>query len=236
MKRLKHFALPGLTLVGYLAGYAISTRASIVAQTAIAQTQAGQIRQGPSFQSTIPAQPLNQPLPMWPNQPKDATYWSIDDIRKAHTTLSAAAAAGKTMDPNSILHDMPYWTRTHSLFVVHRPRYDKPRRSITKKMSQWADAEQHQGYAQFIVIMGGTGMIVAGGEIQNRQNLPDRGGPVPGEYRGQPVGGGETFKVKEGDWVSIPPNIPAWFQPDAGGLTYMVMKINAMLYPWDLIR
>jgi len=236
MKRLTHSAL-GLALLGYLTGYSASPRAPMRAQTPAAQTQAGQSRQGPSYQSTIPATPLNQPIPMWPNQPKDATHWSIDDIRKAHATLAAAAAAGRTMDPNSALHDMPYWSRTHSLFIIHRPHYARPRPSnVAKTVSQWEDAEQHAGYAQFIVIMGGSGSIVAGGQIRNAVSLSEKGRQLPGEYRGQPVAGGETFRVKEGDWVSIPANVPAWFQPDTGGLTYMAMKVNAMLYPWELIR
>jgi len=37
--------------------------------------------------------------------------------------------------------------------------------------------------------------------------------------------------------MSIPPNAPAQFSSKSlGGLTYTVMKVNAMLYPWDLIR
>ena len=55
--------------------------------------------------------------------------------------------------------------------------------------------------------------------------------------RGAAITGGETFMLKEGDWVSIPPNSPSQFKADSvDGLTYMVMKINAQLYPWDLTR
>jgi hypothetical protein len=183
-------------------------------------------RPGPSFQSVIPAPSLNQPVPLWPNQPSETTYWSIADIRKAHQTLAAADKAGRTLDPNRALHDFPYWTRTHALFVAHVEGHPAAGRS----------AAQHAGYAQFIVIMGGSGTVVAGGTLEDRVALAEGGREIPGEWRGAAIAGGETFTVSEGDWLSIPPDTPAQFKADASGLTYMVMKINAMLYPWDLVR
>lgn len=210
--------------IGCATGYGLSPAGSVGAQQGDPNAVNGQ-HQPPEFKSTIPAPQLRQPVPMWPNQPKNATYWSIDDIRKAHATLSAAYAAGRPVDPNGALHDFPYWTRTHSLFVAHTPHGQTG-----------ATAGQHAGYAQFIVIMGGTGRVIAGGRIDRREPLVDAGRAIPGEFRGPSIAGGETFTLKEGDWVSIPPDTPAQFQADAGGLTYMVMKINAMLYPWDLIR
>jgi len=38
--------------------------------------------------------------------------------------------------------------------------------------------------------------MIVGGKIANRQNLRDKDGIIPGEYRGQPIEGGQTFKVK----------------------------------------
>jgi hypothetical protein len=210
--------------IGCAAGYGLSPAGLLRAQQGDPNAVNGQ-HQPPEFRSTIPAPQLRQPVPMWPNQPKDATYWSIDDIRRAHATLSAAHAAGRAVDPNSTLHDFPYWTRTHALFIYHTPNGQTG-----------ATASQHAGYAQFIVIMGGTGSVVAGGQIDKRELLIEAGRSIPGEYRGASITGGEAFKLKEGDWVSIPADMPAQFQADPGGLTYMVMKVNAMLYPWDLIR
>jgi len=46
--------------------------------------------------------------------------------------------------------------------------------------------------------------MIVGGKIANWQNLMDKDGPVPGEYRGQPIVGGQTFKVKAGDCLLIP--------------------------------
>jgi mannose-6-phosphate isomerase-like protein (cupin superfamily) len=225
MKRLANLALVAVIVVGFIAGYAISPAATIAAQRGSDPNLVNGHHQPPEFKSVIPAPQLRQPVPMWPNQPQNATYWSIDDIRAAHETISAAHRSGKKIDPNSTLHDFPYWTRTHSLFIYHTPQNEAGRR-----------AHQHAGYSQFIVIMGGTGSVVAGGQLQNPAVLIEDGRPIPGELRGPSISGGETFTLKEGDWISIPPNTPAQFKAEAGGLTYMVMKVNAMLYPWELIR
>jgi hypothetical protein len=85
--------------------------------------------------------------------------------------------------------------------------------------------------------MGGSGTLVAGGSVQNARVLSDSGRQIPGELRGASISGGKTYALETGDMVSIPPNTPAQFvAKGAGGLTYMSMKVNAMLYPWDLIR
>jgi len=43
-------------------------------------------------------------------------------------------------------------------------------------------------------------------------------------------------KVKPGDWLLIPPDTPHQPKPDAGGFSYMIMKINVGVYPWSLVR
>jgi hypothetical protein len=215
----------GLVVAGIMMGYALSPSGRISAQRSGDPNAVNGQHQPPEFKSTIPAPQLRQPVPMWPSQPMRATYWSADDIRKAHQTVSAAYKAGKTVDPNSALHDFPYWTRTHSLFVYHTP-----------ENAAGDTAQQHAGYSQFIVIMGGTGSVIAGGELQRKTVLTEGGRQISGEYRGTSIAGGQSFELREGDWLSIPPDTPAQFKAGAEGLTYMVMKVNAMLYPWDLIR
>jgi hypothetical protein len=163
---------------------------------------------------------------MWPNQPNHATHWSIADIQKAHRTLADAELSGKTIDPNSTLHNFPYWTRTHSMFIYHVPQ-----------KATGLTAQQHLGYAQFIVIMGGSGTAIANGELASPETLTEGGQPIFGELRASSITGGDTFRIKERDWLSIPPNVPLQITADSpGGLTYMTMKVNAGLYPWDLIR
>ena len=192
-----------------------------------AQQEVGPPPPAPVWESTTPApRTLRSDLTLWPHQPTAATHWSIHDIRAAHDRLAEAERDGRSLDPNTTLHDFPYWTRTHSLFIRHAPQ------------GETGDtAEQHLGYAQFLVVMGGTGEIRAGGRLLDPAVLIEEGRAIPGELRGPAIDGADRFMVGPGDWVSIPPDTPTQVTTNAdGGLTYMVMKVNAMLYPWELIR
>jgi hypothetical protein len=208
-------------LLGTIAGYQMSPSPSLAAQRGGAEPWK------PTWQTPVPAPSLPAGArTMWPQQPKAAMHWSIDDVKKAHQALANAEIGGKSVDPNSVLHDFPYWTRTHAMFIQH-----------VSQSSSGDTAQQHLGYAQFIVIMGGTGTAVAGGELRSAQTLVEQGRQVPGELRGRTVAGGDTFQLNEGDLLSIPPNTPVQFKATSrGGLTYMVTKLNAMVYPWELIR
>src|SRR6267142_2168137 len=127
-------------------------------------------------------------------------------------------------------------TRGFSMFMLYRMFRDKPVPSLTKVNSVLDDAEQHAGAYDFYIFTGGTGEMILGGKIANQQNLKDKDGTIPGEYRGQPVVGGKTYKVKAGDWLLIPPDTPHQPKPDPGGFSYFIMKINVGVYPWNLIR
>lgn len=214
-------------LIGLCAGYAAYTVNAGGAGASASQEEVGPYPPPPTWETAMPAVRIAREMrTLWPNQPTRATHWSIDDIRRAHETLAEAERSGRTMDPNDALHDFPYWTRTHSLFIRH-----------VSANAGGDTAEQHLGYAQFIVIMGGDGEIRAGGRIENAATLVEDGRQMPGELRGTSIAGGERFEVGPGDWVSIPANTPTQVTTHAGGgLTYMVMKINAMLYPWEFIR
>src|SRR5207247_2343725 len=113
---------------------------------------------------------------------------------------------------------------------------DKPVLSLTKVNSVLDDAEQHAGAYDFYIFTGGTGEMILGGKIANRQHLQDKDGIIPGEYRGQPVVGGQTYKVKAGDWLLIPPDTQHQPKPDPGGFSYFIMKINVGAYLGRLIR
>jgi len=78
------------------------------------------------------------------------------------------------------------------------------------------------------VVTGGTGEMIVGGKIANRQNLHDKDGIIPGNI-GAADRRGQTFKVKAGDWLLIPPDTPHQPKPDVGGFSYMIMKINVGL-------
>jgi mannose-6-phosphate isomerase-like protein (cupin superfamily) len=166
---------------------------------------------------TLPSQP-----PAWsrvgitPEQ--RIAYWSAADLSKAHEKLSAAAAAGQPAPASRDLVELQM-TRTHAWNLLHRfPRKEPP------------TAEEHAGVTDVYFITHGTGTIVVGGEIADR-----RPGNQPGEFRGQVIKGGTSYKVQAGDILSIPPNAPHLTQPDPGGVTYMLVKINVGMYPWSLV-
>ena len=68
--------------------------------------------------------------------------------------------------------------------MLYRAHREQPVLSLTKVNRVWDDAEQHSGVYDFYVFTGGAGEMIVGGKIANRQNLMDKDGPVPGEYRG----------------------------------------------------
>jgi len=203
-------------------------------------------------QSEQPTQQQAQPevMPFGYNRPgspalaPDAPppmYWSADDIKKAHMDMAARAAAAMNQAGSGSTQaigggPVRARTRNFSMSMLYRLHREQPVASLTKVNSVWDDGEQHAGVYDFYIITGGSGEMIVGGKIANRQNLADKDGPVPGEYRGQPIVGGQTYRVKAGDWLLIPPDAPHQPKPDAGGFSYMIMKINVGMYPWSLVR
>jgi mannose-6-phosphate isomerase-like protein (cupin superfamily) len=161
-------------------------------------------------------------VPLWVDQPTKTSYWSVDDIRRAHAAFEAADASGQP-PTGPVLPGMPLQTRTHVYFVEHRAA------------GAPSPAEAHEGASDVYVIMGGSGTVNTGGEIVNRKSFVGPDGPVPGEYRGSGIEGGTSFTVKEGDLLSIPPGVPSQAIAGPDGLTYLVLRINVGLYPWNLI-
>jgi mannose-6-phosphate isomerase-like protein (cupin superfamily) len=236
MKRLFFAGLVIGILGGFYAGrHANPTPGSLIPTVFAQQPQPAQQT------GTLPFG-FNRPglQPLAPDAPQPM-HWSIDDIRKAHDEMAArarqaAAPAGGSSQAVGGGSLIRVRTRTHSMTMLFRRHREAPVSSLTGVMSRWDDAEQHAGVYDFYVITGGTGEMVVGGEIEARKNLTSPDGLVPGEYRGQPIKGGQTFRVKPGDWLLIPPDAPHQPKPDPGGLSYMLMKINVGMYPWNLIR
>ena len=179
--------------------------------------------------------------PLAPDAPPP-TYWNIDDIDKAHAQLADRAAKALTQAGTGSTQAfgggsaVRLRTRNFTMSMLYRAHRTQPVLSLTKVNSVWDDAEQHAGVYDFYVFTGGSGEMIVGGKIANRQNLMDKEGPIPGEYRGQPIVGGQTFRIKKGDWLVIPPDAPHQPKPDAGGFSYMIMKINVGMYPWALVH
>jgi mannose-6-phosphate isomerase-like protein (cupin superfamily) len=152
-------------------------------------------------------------VPLAPDHGK-VTHWTGDALKQVHTTL-AARSNGKILSRPFDLIDLPF-TRTHYFDVVHRPQ-----------MTTAPTAEQHEGVTDVYYIIGGSGTVTVGGEIDGRRTVANRWGEYQGTLRG-----GQVFKVKSGDLLMVPPNAPHASQGDAGGLTYVLLKINVGLYPW----
>src|SRR4029077_18249315 len=83
------------------------------------------------------------------------------DLQKAHAAL-AARSNGRILSKPRDLVPLPM-TRTHMFDVVHRPQ-----------TAGDATAEQHEGVTDLYVILGGSGRLTVGGEITNRQVIPNR--------------------------------------------------------------
>ena len=228
--------------IGFIAGYALKP-----APHSSASAQSGDFSLVPAAlaqEKKSEVMPFNYNSPREPALAPDAPptmYWSVDDLRKAHSELAEVAAkamkeAGTGSSQSFGGGPIHVSSRNFSIFQLYRLHREQPVASLTKVNSVWDDAEQHAGAYDFYVITGGTCEMIVGGKIANRQNLMDKDGPVPGEYRGQPIIGGQTFKVKAGDCLLIPPDQPHQPKPDAGGFSYVIMKINVGVYPWSLIR
>ena len=139
MKVLLPFMMMGCGVVGYFVGYSVGPEASVLAQ---AQTGAPSLER-PGW------------APLAPDQPAKEQYWSVDDLRKMHAERAAAAAAGKPMPYLALLLG-----RTHTIGLITRLPHDKPIPSnITGRISQWDDAEQHQGVSDIYVVAGGSGTM-----------------------------------------------------------------------------
>jgi len=155
-------------------------------------------------------------IPLAPDQGQPV-HWSAAELRTVHETLSARSNGRILSQPFDLL-ELPF-TRTHFFNVVHRP-----------PATGAPTAEQHAGVTDIYIVLGGSGTLTLGGEIEDRREVASR----PGEYLGR-LRGGQDYRVAAGDIVSVPPGTPHASSGDQGGLTYMLLKVNVGLYPWSLV-
>ena len=146
-------------------------------------------------------------------------HYSGANLRKAHTELQARAKGGVAANPRDVFP--PLVTRTHSYIMVHRGQ--------GQNTGALPNGEQHEGVTDVYFVVGGSGTVFVGGELENRRISR------PGEYLG-PLKGGQGFKLQAGDILNVPPNMAHGTLPDAGGMTYVLMKVNVGIYPWSLIN
>jgi mannose-6-phosphate isomerase-like protein (cupin superfamily) len=83
------------------------------------------------------------------------------------------------------------------------------------------EAEQHQLWADQMVVDKGTVTLVTGGTILEQHSVPNQ----PGEIRGSDIKGGKEVVLHAGDIVHIPAGLPHMVKLAPGSTTtYLVFK------------
>jgi len=206
----------GTLVLAFLLGYAIGPARSAAIQSAVSAAQGGS-QPAPAAGALPPGDYSRMQLAPDQGEP---TLFAGADLRKAHAELQARAQSGQPLsNPRDLMK--PMVTRTHSFILMHRPEI--------RNRAQAPNAEQHEGVTDVYLVVAGSGTVTVGGVIDNKRI------GRPGEYTG-PINGGKPFKLQAGDILDIPPNMPHATVPDAGGMTYVLMKVNVGLYPWSLIN
>jgi mannose-6-phosphate isomerase-like protein (cupin superfamily) len=205
-------------VVAYLAGYGAGPSGRAAGQAARGATQSAGAAQTPPLAGALPPGDYSR-IQLAADQGEPFLY-SGANLRTAHTQMQSRASGGQVASNQRDLMT-PRVTRTHSFVMVHR--------SQPQTASQAPSAEQHEGVTDVYFVVGGSGTVTVGGEIENRRISR------PGEFLG-PIKGGTPFKLQTGDILNIPPNMPHATIADAGGMTYVLMKVNVGMYPWSLIN
>jgi mannose-6-phosphate isomerase-like protein (cupin superfamily) len=87
--------------------------------------------------------------------------------------------------------------------------------------SQSGQAELHEKFADFYVVVAGQATLVSGGHIVNGATS------APGEVRGDSIQDGKETTLKKGDIVHIPANIPHQIMLAKGDtFQYFVIKVQ----------
>jgi mannose-6-phosphate isomerase-like protein (cupin superfamily) len=146
-----------------------------------------------------------------------ASHWPIDRLLKAADDMKSKEASGQ-MELTYLPMEMPYmpWTPTYFMAYARRAQPSRP--------------EQHEGVTDVHYVFQGSATMVLGGELVDKTSAR-----APGEYNANTIRGGKEIRVKAGDIVSIPPNVPHSATPDPGGYARVNLKINVGLYPWGLV-
>ncbi len=87
--------------------------------------------------------------------------------------------------------------------------------------SQSGKAELHEKFADFYVVVDGKATLVSGGKMVNGKTT------ALGEVRGDSIEGGKETKLKKGDIVHIPANIPHQLTLSKGDtFQYFIVKVQ----------
>jgi mannose-6-phosphate isomerase-like protein (cupin superfamily) len=89
--------------------------------------------------------------------------------------------------------------------------------------SKSGKAELHEKFADFYFVVGGEATLVSGGRIVNSSTT------APGEVRGDSVQDGRETKLKKGDIVHIPANIPHQLVlAEGASFQYFIVKVQEL--------
>src|SRR5579859_6776527 len=131
----------GAALLGFIAGYLYkSSPHSSLLPSAVAQEKKD-------------VMPFGYNSPHHPALAPDAppvTFWSGDDLCKAHSELAEVAskalkASGSGSSQSFGGGPVHISTRNFSIFQLYRAHREQPVQSLTKVNSVWDDAEMHAG-------------------------------------------------------------------------------------------
>jgi mannose-6-phosphate isomerase-like protein (cupin superfamily) len=87
--------------------------------------------------------------------------------------------------------------------------------------TQSGKAELHEKFADFYVVVAGDATLVSGGKMVNGATT------APGEVRGDSIQDGKETKLKKGDIVHIPANIPHQLLLSKGdSFQYFIVKVK----------
>lgn len=103
---------------------------------------------------------------------------------------------------------------------------------VTRSAARPGVAESHEGASDIFFAIAGSGRIVTGGTINAPAPLPG----MPGELRGASMTGGQSYDLKPGALINIPPSTAYTFAPDQSGLTLVRLTINVGMHPWSLVQ
>jgi mannose-6-phosphate isomerase-like protein (cupin superfamily) len=93
--------------------------------------------------------------------------------------------------------------------------------SMLAYRTQSGKAELHEKFADFYVVVAGNATLVSGGKMVNGATT------APGEVRGDSIQDGQETKLKKGDVVHIPANIPHQLVLSKGDtFQYFIVKVK----------
>ena len=121
------------------------------------------------------------------------THYSAETLRKAHLALQARAKVRSGRRRAARPDD----AAGHAKLLIH---HGASVAEIRRQPNQKPAAELHEGVTDVYYVVGGSGTVYVGGEIENRRVSR------PGEYLGQ-MAAGKPFKLQAGDILTVPPNM-----------------------------